>query len=59
MSLETKDREPEYGDAEDSSVLSLDFDMVYLPYFGKTAAGIPLDIYAEPGAYMPFPRKAL
>jgi SOS-response transcriptional repressor LexA len=58
-SLETNDKEPEYGDIEDSSILPVDFDMVYLPYFGKTAAGIPLDIYAEPGAYMPFPRKAL
>jgi SOS-response transcriptional repressor LexA len=59
VALETNDREPDYEVTEDSSVLSLDFDMVYLPYFGKTAAGIPLDIYAEPGAYMPFPRKAL
>jgi SOS-response transcriptional repressor LexA len=59
ISLEANDREPDYEVAEDSSILPVDFDMVYLPYFGKTAAGIPLDIYAEPGAYMPFPRKAL
>jgi SOS-response transcriptional repressor LexA len=62
--LETKEVEPEYEAFEDTpvldtNVLPIDYDMIYLPYFGKTAAGIPLDIFAEPGEYMPFPRNAL
>jgi SOS-response transcriptional repressor LexA len=62
--LETKEVEPEYEAFEDTpvldtNVLPIDYDMIYLPYFGKTAAGIPLDIFTEPGEYMPFPRKAL
>jgi SOS-response transcriptional repressor LexA len=41
------------------NVKFFDKKMVMIPYFGKTAAGIPLDIYAEPGEYTLFPRKAL
>jgi SOS-response transcriptional repressor LexA len=66
IALETKDREPPYPQSEtgdtpafENDVEYLDWEMVMIPYFGKTAAGIPLDIYAEPGAYMTFPRKAL
>jgi repressor LexA len=33
--------------------------MVMIPYFGKTAAGEPLDINIPPGEFMPFPRQAL
>jgi repressor LexA len=41
------------------NVKFFDKEMVMIPYFGKTAAGIPLDIYTEPGEYTLFPRKAL
>jgi SOS-response transcriptional repressor LexA len=33
--------------------------MIMIPFFGKTAAGEPLDIGIPPDEYMPFPRQAL
>jgi repressor LexA len=67
VSFETREVEPTYPQLVqvqelpkiENDVEFLDWEMVMIPYFGKTAAGIPLDIYAEPGDYMPFPRKAL
>jgi SOS-response transcriptional repressor LexA len=52
---------PEYGlePRIANDIEFVDWEMVMLPYFGKTAAGVPLDIYKEPGEYIPFPRKAL
>jgi SOS-response transcriptional repressor LexA len=67
ISFETKEAEPAYPQplkAQESPKIEndvefLDWEMVMIPFFGKTAAGTPLDIYAEPGDYIPFPRKAL
>jgi SOS-response transcriptional repressor LexA len=52
---------PETGGmpAFENNIEFLDREMIMIPYFGKTAAGNPLDIYTEPGEYMPFPRRAL
>jgi SOS-response transcriptional repressor LexA len=62
VSFETREPKPGYftdSPKLDTNILPIDYDMVYLSYFGKIAAGTPLDIFAETGEYMPFPRKAL
>jgi SOS-response transcriptional repressor LexA len=43
----------------ENDVEFLDWEIVMIPYFGKTAAGTPLDISIPPDVYMPFPRQAL
>jgi SOS-response transcriptional repressor LexA len=58
----TVDAPPEYPDTApkfENDVIYLDWDMIMIPYFGKTAAGEPLDISIPPDEYMPFPRQAL
>jgi SOS-response transcriptional repressor LexA len=53
---------PEYPDTApriENDVEFLDWEMIMIPYFGKTAAGRPLDISIPPDEYMPFPRQAL
>jgi SOS-response transcriptional repressor LexA len=75
VALETKEVEPAYPqpfkvqnrpetDGTDTpkfenDVEFFDWEMVMIPYFGKTAAGKPLDISIPPDEYMPFPRQAL
>jgi SOS-response transcriptional repressor LexA len=43
----------------ENDVEYLDWEMIMIPYFGKTAAGEPLDINIPSGEFMPFPRQAL
>jgi SOS-response transcriptional repressor LexA len=61
--LETvSETSPEYLEAApkfENDVEYLDWEMIMIPCFGKTAAGDPLDISIPPDEYMPFPRQAL
>jgi SOS-response transcriptional repressor LexA len=65
ISLMVQESEPEYAISKvsppilDTNILPVDFEMVYIPYFGKTAAGNPLDISIPLDEYIPFPRQAL
>jgi SOS-response transcriptional repressor LexA len=51
--------EPDDTPVFENDVEYLDWEMIMIPYFGKTAAGEPLDINSLPDEYMPFPRQAL
>jgi SOS-response transcriptional repressor LexA len=73
--FETRDAEPAYPQSPDiaepipeysadtpefeNDVEYLDWEMIMIPYFGKTAAGEPLDISIPPDEYMPFLRQTL
>jgi SOS-response transcriptional repressor LexA len=57
VSLEVKEAEPAYPAVD--RVIFLDWRMVMVPYYGKTAAGRPIDITAEPEFEYPFPETAI
>jgi SOS-response transcriptional repressor LexA len=62
--LFTGESVPEYGlsmtkSAAIESVRLVDWNIVILPFYGKTAAGIPIDISALPDLGVPYPRQKL
>jgi SOS-response transcriptional repressor LexA len=54
---ETKEPEPAYS--ANDGVIFLDWNVVMIPYYGKTAAGRPIDITAVPEFDYPFPENAI
>jgi SOS-response transcriptional repressor LexA len=69
--FETTEIEPEYAspvvNIKDylpkteklENVRFVDWDIVMLPFYGKTAAGIPIDMTSIPGYAVPYPRQKL
>jgi SOS-response transcriptional repressor LexA len=52
--------EPEYAVASiTSNVRYFDTDFAFLPFFGKTAAGVPIDINTETEQRVLYPRRLL
>jgi SOS-response transcriptional repressor LexA len=48
-------RPPEF----DNNVTSIDYDIVYIPFYGRAAAGTPIDINIPPGRVVPYPGKLI
>jgi SOS-response transcriptional repressor LexA len=71
VAFETTEAEPEYASPVVSikdylpktekleNVRFVDWDIVMLPFYGKTAAGIPIDMTTAPGYAVPYPRQKL
>jgi SOS-response transcriptional repressor LexA len=71
VAFETTETEPEYASPVVSikdylpktekleNVRFVDWDIVMLPFYGKTAAGIPIDMTITPGYAVPYPRQKL
>jgi SOS-response transcriptional repressor LexA len=67
LSLETRDPEPDYETTLeirpppefDNNVVSISDDIMYVPFFGQTAAGMPIDIDIPPERVVPWPREKL
>jgi repressor LexA len=48
-------RPPEF----DNNVASIDYNIVYIPFYGRAAAGNPIDISIPPGRVVPYPGKSI
>jgi SOS-response transcriptional repressor LexA len=57
IAFETTEAEPDYPNID--RVIFNDWGMVMIPYYGKTAAGRPIDISIEPEYEYPFPETAI
>jgi SOS-response transcriptional repressor LexA len=43
----------------DNNVTSIDYNIVYIPFYGRAAAGKPIDINIPPGRVVPYPAKLI